>query len=120
MSVQCGPFIGRTRGHEALGVGAPTRVPKALTSVARERTQGRVNATYLDLRCHGLPTPQACTLRTTKNRLSIKCFTLSTAGYSVVREGGVEPPRPFGHTDLNRARLPIPPLALVYSLGFRR
>src|SRR3954465_1925775 len=28
-----------------------------------------------------------------------------------VREGGVEPPRPFGHTDLNRARLPIPPLA---------
>src|SRR3954466_10356217 len=30
----------------------------------------------------------------------------------IVREGGVEPPRPFGHTDLNRARLPIPPLAL--------
>ena len=30
---------------------------------------------------------------------------------SLVREGGVEPPRPFGHTDLNRARLPIPPLA---------
>ena len=29
----------------------------------------------------------------------------------VVREGGVEPPSPFGHTDLNRARLPIPPLA---------
>ena len=30
---------------------------------------------------------------------------------TLVREGGVEPPRPFGHTDLNRARLPIPPLA---------
>jgi antitoxin (DNA-binding transcriptional repressor) of toxin-antitoxin stability system len=29
----------------------------------------------------------------------------------LVREGGVEPPHPFGHTDLNRARLPIPPLA---------
>lgn len=28
-----------------------------------------------------------------------------------MREGGVEPPHPFGHTDLNRARLPIPPLA---------
>lgn len=28
-----------------------------------------------------------------------------------VREGGVEPPHPFGYTDLNRARLPIPPLA---------
>lgn len=32
---------------------------------------------------------------------------------SLVREGGVEPPRPHGHTDLNRARLPIPPLAHV-------
>ena len=31
-------------------------------------------------------------------------------GYHKVREGGVEPPRPHGHTDLNRARLPIPPL----------
>ena len=29
-----------------------------------------------------------------------------------VLKGGVEPPRPFGHTDLNRARLPIPPLEL--------
>ena len=33
-------------------------------------------------------------------------------GPCLVREGGVEPPHPFGHTDLNRARLPIPPLAL--------
>ena len=37
--------------------------------------------------------------------------TGSSGNYPVVREGGVEPPRPFGHTDLNRARLPIPPLA---------
>ena len=36
----------------------------------------------------------------------------------VVREGGVEPPRPFGHTDLNRARLPIPPLALEAGSGY--
>ncbi|MCW2821556.1 MAG: hypothetical protein JWR64_1351, partial [Marmoricola sp.] len=35
----------------------------------------------------------------------------------VVREGGVEPPRPFGHTDLNRARLPIPPLARAWRRG---
>lgn len=28
-----------------------------------------------------------------------------------VREGGVEPPRPFGHWNLNPARLPIPPPA---------
>src|ERR1700690_1818920 len=26
-----------------------------------------------------------------------------------VRMRGLEPPRPYGHTDLNRARLPIPP-----------
>ena len=32
--------------------------------------------------------------------------------FPLVRERGVEPLRPFGHTDLNRARLPIPPLAL--------
>lgn len=29
----------------------------------------------------------------------------------MVREGGVEPPPHFWDTDLNRARLPIPPLA---------
>lgn len=29
----------------------------------------------------------------------------------MVREGGVEPPRPFGHWNLNPARLPIPPPA---------
>ena len=26
-----------------------------------------------------------------------------------MRMRGLEPPRPYGHTDLNRARLPIPP-----------
>src|SRR5215203_4472569 len=36
----------------------------------------------------------------------------------LVREGGVEPPRPFGHTDLNRARLPIPPLAPEAGQGY--
>jgi hypothetical protein len=39
------------------------------------------------------------------------CFRRSTLVRVSVREGGVEPPRPFGHTDLNRARLPVPPLA---------
>ena len=32
---------------------------------------------------------------------------------TTVREGGLEPPRPFGHWNLNPARLPIPPLARV-------
>ena len=31
-------------------------------------------------------------------------------GGCLVREGGLEPPRPFGHRNLNPARLPIPPL----------
>src|SRR3954453_10771442 len=33
----------------------------------------------------------------------------------LVGEGGLEPPRPFGHRNLNPARLPIPPLARVTS-----
>ena len=32
-------------------------------------------------------------------------------GGCVVREGGLEPPHPFGHRHLKPARLPIPPLA---------
>ena len=36
---------------------------------------------------------------------------LRRPGVSSVREGGVEPPRPFGHWNLNPARLPIPPPA---------
>jgi hypothetical protein len=34
----------------------------------------------------------------------------------MVRERGVEPPRPFGHKILSLARLPIPPLPHVYFL----
>ena len=40
------------------------------------------------------------------DRQAVLCMHMS------VLKGGVEPPRPFGHTDLNRARLPIPPLEL--------
>ena len=36
----------------------------------------------------------------------------SNAEY-LVGEGGLEPPHPFGHRNLNPARLPIPPLARV-------
>ena len=34
-----------------------------------------------------------------------------------VREGGLEPPHPFGHRHLKPARLPIPPLARVSAEG---
>ena len=36
-----------------------------------------------------------------------------SARVTTVREGGLEPPRPCGHRNLNPARLPIPPLARV-------
>ena len=35
----------------------------------------------------------------------------------LVGEGGLEPPHPFGHRNLNPARLPIPPLARVGSMS---
>ena len=63
---------------------------------------------------------QACAVTDNEKPAVNKVFALSTAGFAVVREGGVEPPRPLGHTDLNRARLPIPPLALVGSRNFHR
>src|SRR5215216_7151980 len=34
---------------------------------------------------------------------------LAAGGFLLVRMRGLEPPRAFAHTDLNRARLPIPP-----------
>ena len=34
-----------------------------------------------------------------------------------VREGGFEPPRPFGHRILSPARLPVPPLSHTTAQG---
>ena len=39
--------------------------------------------------------------------------SLMSRSRTVVGEGGLEPPHPFGHRNLNPARLPIPPLARV-------
>ncbi len=60
---------------------------------------------------------------TIRNRGGLKCESrrptlvasatlngLSSCNEHLVREGGLEPPRPFGHRNLNPARLPIPPL----------
>jgi len=41
---------------------------------------------------------------------SVGRFVGRSVGRSV-GEGGLEPPHPFGHRNLNPARLPIPPLA---------
>src|SRR3990170_6388094 len=44
--------------------------------------------------------------------LTASIIRLATGDHHVgssMRMRGLEPPRPYGHTDLNRARLPIPP-----------
>src|SRR3569833_3832682 len=41
-------------------------------------------------------------------------------GFSFMRMRGLEPPRPYGHTDLNRARLPIPPHPRAAAIVARR
>ncbi|GES04443.1 hypothetical protein Acor_65110 [Acrocarpospora corrugata] len=52
--------------------------------------------------------------RVTTKRPRRKEAKLPTSrGQSFVGKGGVEPPRPFGHTDLNRARLPFRHLPLA-------
>ena len=50
-------------------------------------------------------------LRAAPSRRNEKRTPLWDVLFSFVREGGLEPPCPHGHTDLNRARLPISPLA---------
>ena len=44
-----------------------------------------------------------------QNELGVTC--LEFGNYPVVGEAGLEPAHPFGHRNLNPARLPIPPLA---------
>ena len=57
-------------------------------------------------RAHSSPTTKRMNPR---NRGFIRSRCPETS--HTVREGGVEPPRPFGHWHLKPARLPIPPLA---------
>ena len=46
-----------------------------------------------------------------RGRVSLQFPLLAHRAMYLVREGGVEPPGPFGHRILSPARLPIPPLA---------
>lgn len=50
-------------------------------------------------------------IRLTPIRTTRRPPGLEPGGLRLVREGGVEPPRPCGHWNLNPARLPIPPPA---------
>ena len=49
-----------------------------------------------------------------------ECKSLVRSRFPTVREGGLEPPCPHGHTDLNRARLPISPPAPIMRDYHRR
>ncbi len=43
-----------------------------------------------------------------------------TSFFIRMRSRGLEPPRGLAHTDLNRARLPIPPRPRIMFIAFRR
>ncbi len=51
-----------------------------------------------------------------QNELAVTC--LEFGNYPVVGEAGLEPAHPFGHRNLNPARLPIPPLARATGRGY--
>ena len=63
------------------------------------------------------PTPTRGDSQTTRSADHLGAAAGASEGFSsrrlrerfLMRMRGLEPPRPFGHTDLNRARLPIPP-----------
>ena len=56
--------------------------------------------------------PPSITRReSSKNDRTPRLFAGGSSNEQLVREGGLEPPHPFGHRNLNPARLPIPPLA---------
>ena len=83
--------------HEATGVRGPCARSDPPPALRRRQTQTSRprNANHARKRKKG-PAPSGA-------RCRVRCLA--------VREGGVEPPRPFGHWNLNPARLPIPPPA---------
>ncbi len=117
-----GPHAGRA--HQAR---SESRVPEL---AAPASIRGRVSASTA---ARGSPAPQLSPQGRPRTRPVPTSIAITTCALAIlrrrskptgsavdvrrnrVREGGVEPPHPFGHTDLNRARLPIPPLARVPS-----
>ncbi len=64
------------------------------------------------------PRPRPCARRPVHEKRAPTGTFVRWRPVSSVREGGVEPPRPCGHWNLNPARLPIPPPAhWVLSFG---
>ncbi len=81
------PLTGRRRTRR------PSRPSNGGSRAISEAATGRECGRFRDLRADGTPRWRIPSLRTIGR----------------MRMRGLEPPRPYGHTDLNRARLPIPP-----------
>ena len=84
----------------------PRRVPPPLPAITTPRSPGVRPATPSTHTAHSETVALGFTTATVLPLIHTpvdRCFW--------VREGGVEPPRPFGHWNLNPARLPIPPPA---------
>ena len=95
---------GRPRGSRAAG--AARRPRGAGRRPARRRRRGRRRAAGRRREPAGAPVPSSSRgARSTTGR------GVSGPVMWSVGEGGLEPPRPCGHRNLNPARLPIPPLA---------
>src|SRR5690554_6799272 len=94
--------------HTAASV-APTTAPR---SSASSTTTTPPSSPTANSSPNSPSTPPRATNEKTAEppKPGVQPFTMSW-DITMVREGGLEPPCPHGHTDLNRARLPISPLA---------
>src|SRR5215208_1629204 len=92
----CAAASRRTRFAEARW-----RPPKAASDGAFSVTTTSVVA--------GVDPPYAAPERETTARQRTAAVPTTRTPFLKMRMRGLEPPRPYGHTDLNRARLPIPP-----------
>ncbi len=110
---QEGPQVRESRAQEGLGLrGSEAREGPGASAAGRpgakltKRTEARESRLTRD-EPHGSRSPPRG--NTPDNAKAPQVRDLR--GFQLVREGGVEPPRPFGHWNLNPARLPIPPPA---------
>ncbi len=81
---------------------APARAPRR----GARRASGRVRRSLGSRRGAQRASRNPCIHR---NDGSSWVFWRRVSETASMRMRGLEPPRPYGHTDLNRARLPIPP-----------
>jgi hypothetical protein len=94
------PNTARGRG------GSPMRTPRGATAGTRGSPRGRAGDDDVRL-------DEVEGLESRSRPLSLEACLDRSFDRSKVGEAGLEPAHPFGHRNLNPARLPIPPLARV-------